>query len=62
VNGKSGRIIDALSAIAGLPHESRATKLFGVPRSDQDRYSAGGLGNHLDQMNGWLDANCGADG
>jgi hypothetical protein len=38
------------------------SKLFGVPRSDEDQHSAGGLGNHLDQMNAWLDMNCGVEG
>jgi len=44
------------------PPNRRLAKPSGVPRSDQDRHSAGGLGNHFDQMNAWLDANCGADG
>src|ERR1700738_4490383 len=63
-NGKCGRIIHAPSAIARPLHESltaaKSERRFpvririGIPPE--------GLGNRLDQMNAWLDANCGADG
>src|SRR3954452_16022335 len=54
------------SAFGGLLDEgsttTRSQHRTPVSSSRQDRHSAEGLGSRLDQMNAWLDANCGASG